>query len=109
MIMTPEKYHSFSTTDRNSTYRSLMDSGAQFSGTQLVVSASSSSNSTSSGSRDTGLAIYQAVFVVANSALGAGVLNFPQAYSETGGVIPALIVQAVSLHSLFRKFTQFAW
>ena len=49
---------------------------------------------------DPGLPIPRAVFVVTNAALGAGMLNFPEAYGKTGGVVQALAVQAVSLANL---------
>ncbi|XP_064640585.1 sodium-coupled neutral amino acid transporter 7-like isoform X2 [Lineus longissimus] len=38
---------------------------------------------------------YASVFLVVNAALGAGLLNFPQAYDAAGGVLVAVIVQAV--------------
>uniref|UniRef100_T1INZ5 Amino acid transporter transmembrane domain-containing protein n=1 Tax=Strigamia maritima TaxID=126957 RepID=T1INZ5_STRMM len=38
---------------------------------------------------------YGAIFLVVNAALGAGLLNFPQAYDLAGGLTAALIVQAV--------------
>ena len=39
---------------------------------------------------------YRAVFLVANAALGAGLLNFPQAYKNAGGLKNAFAVQSVS-------------
>ena len=51
---------------------------------------------------------YRAVFLVTNAALGAGILNFPQAYMNAGGVQTAIIVQSVSCSicfiGLFRNF-----
>ncbi|KAK2085542.1 hypothetical protein P7K49_036842 [Saguinus oedipus] len=38
-----------------------------------------------------------AVFILLKSALGAGLLNFPWAFSKAGGVVPALLVELVSL------------
>ncbi|XP_037070828.1 putative sodium-coupled neutral amino acid transporter 7 [Pollicipes pollicipes] len=38
-----------------------------------------------------------AVFLIVNAALGAGLLNFPQAYDQAGGVAVALTVQALLL------------
>ena len=42
-----------------------------------------------------GLPIWRAALLVVNSALGAGILNFPQAYAECGGIEPALTIQMV--------------
>ncbi|KAK3927420.1 Putative sodium-coupled neutral amino acid transporter 7 [Frankliniella fusca] len=36
-----------------------------------------------------------AIFLVINAALGAGLLNFPQAFDQAGGILAALTVQAV--------------
>jgi len=38
-----------------------------------------------------------AVFLIVNAALGAGLLNFPQAFDQAGGVVTAVVVQAVLL------------
>ncbi|KAM5295548.1 solute carrier family 38 member 8 isoform 2-T3 [Glossophaga mutica] len=38
-----------------------------------------------------------AVFILLKSALGAGLLNFPWAFHKAGGVIPAFLVELVSL------------
>lgn len=43
----------------------------------------------------TGTSWPAAVFLIVNAALGAGVLNFPRAYHEAGGVVVSLCVQAV--------------
>ena len=45
--------------------------------------------------RRTGMPIFRAMFVVANAALGAGMLNFPQAYAQAGGIVNALAIQTV--------------
>lgn len=37
-----------------------------------------------------------AVFLIINAALGAGLLNFPQAFDQAGGIMTAVIVQVVS-------------
>ncbi|XP_076370677.1 sodium-coupled neutral amino acid transporter 7-like isoform X1 [Tachypleus tridentatus] len=42
-----------------------------------------------------GTSWYVATFVVVNAALGAGLLNFPQAYHQAGGVLVAMCVQLV--------------
>lgn len=44
----------------------------------------------------TGTSWYASIFLVVNAALGAGLLNFPDAYHQAGGVVIALAVQAVS-------------
>ncbi|XP_069700262.1 sodium-coupled neutral amino acid transporter 7-like isoform X3 [Periplaneta americana] len=38
-----------------------------------------------------------AIFLIINAALGAGLLNFPQAFDQAGGIVTAIIVQAVLL------------
>lgn len=38
---------------------------------------------------------YRAVFLIANAALGAGLLNFPQAFMKAGGVRTALGIELV--------------
>ncbi|XP_021112310.1 putative sodium-coupled neutral amino acid transporter 8 [Heterocephalus glaber] len=38
-----------------------------------------------------------AVFILLKSALGAGLLNFPWAFHKAGGVVPAFLVELVSL------------
>jgi sodium-coupled neutral amino acid transporter 7/8 len=38
------------------------------------------------------------VFLVVNAALGAGLLNFPDAYQQAGGVLIAVLIQAVSIY-----------
>ena len=35
------------------------------------------------------------IFLIVNAALGAGLLNFPQAFDQAGGVQVAMIVQSV--------------
>lgn len=50
-----------------------------------------------------GIPLVSAMFVVANAALGAGMLNFPQAYAQAGGIANALAIQFVStLHLLIK-------
>lgn len=39
-----------------------------------------------------------AIFLIVNAALGAGLLNFPQAFDQAGGIFAAVAVQAVSIH-----------
>ena len=45
---------------------------------------------------------YRAVFLIANAALGAGLLNFPQAYMKAGGPATAITVQFVSSCLIWR-------
>lgn len=40
---------------------------------------------------------WASVFLVVNAALGAGLLNFPQAYQQAGGVVIAILIQALFL------------
>jgi len=42
-----------------------------------------------------GTSIIGTIFLVVNAALGAGLLNFPQAFDQAGGIEVAMIVQAV--------------
>ena len=39
---------------------------------------------------------YASVFLVVNAGLGAGLLNFPAAFSQCGGIAVAVGVQVVS-------------
>ena len=38
-----------------------------------------------------------AVFIVVNAAMGAGLLNFPNAFGQAGGLAPAIVMEMVSL------------
>ncbi|KAM7438690.1 hypothetical protein ABFA07_011802 [Porites harrisoni] len=40
-----------------------------------------------------GIPIWRAALLVVNAALGAGILNFPQAYAECGGIATAIVIQ----------------
>ena len=51
-----------------------------------------------------GLPIWRAALLVVNSALGAGILNFPQAYAECGGIATAFTIQMVGVFLLSDKF-----
>ena len=44
-----------------------------------------------------GLPIWRAALLVVNSALGAGILNFPQAYAQCGGIATAFTIQMVGV------------
>ncbi|PSN36759.1 putative sodium-coupled neutral amino acid transporter 7 [Blattella germanica] len=45
----------------------------------------------------TGSSRLSAIFLIVNAALGAGLLNFPQAFDQAGGIVTASVVQAVLL------------
>lgn len=55
--------------------------------------ASSSADTTSSP-----LGFFAVVFLTVNATLGAGLLNIPYAFSQSGGIVPASVAQVVSLH-----------
>ena len=38
---------------------------------------------------------YASVFLVVNAGLGAGLLNIPAAFDQSGGMLVAILVQAV--------------
>lgn len=42
-----------------------------------------------------GTSWYASVFLVVNAGLGAGLLNFPAAYHQCGGIVVAVSIQAV--------------
>lgn len=52
-----------------------------------------------------GIPIFRAIFVVMNAAMGAGILNFPQAFAKAGGVQSGMIIQLVSSHCFFVVFS----
>ena len=41
------------------------------------------------------------IFLIVNAALGAGLLNFPKAFDQAGGVLVAVLVQVVSQTTYF--------
>lgn len=47
----------------------------------------------------TGVSWGVAAFLLVNSALGAGMLNYPFAYNQIGGVLAAALIQIVSINS----------
>ena len=51
-----------------------------------------------------GLPIWRAALLVVNSALGAGILNFPQAYAQCGGIATAFAIQMVGAFLLSDYF-----
>lgn len=44
----------------------------------------------------TGVSWGVAAFLLVNTALGAGMLNYPYAYNQIGGVVAAALIQVVS-------------
>ncbi|XP_046360378.2 putative sodium-coupled neutral amino acid transporter 7 [Haliotis rufescens] len=40
---------------------------------------------------------FSSAFLVVNAALGAGLLNFPQAYDQAGGVLIAIVIQTIMM------------
>ncbi|CAL4073005.1 unnamed protein product [Meganyctiphanes norvegica] len=55
---------------------------------------------TSSLGEDVGISWYKAMFLIVNAALGAGLLNFPKSFEESGGLVSGNVVHIV--------FTSFA-
>lgn len=53
-------------------------------------------NSVVGGDMQTGVSWGMAAFLLVNTALGAGMLNYPYAYEQIGGVWPAALMQVVS-------------
>ena len=47
---------------------------------------------------------YRAVFLISNAALGAGLLNFPEAYMKAGGYKTAISIQLVRIHLFILSF-----
>ena len=58
---------------------------------------SSSSAATTESNTDGSTSTLGAIFLIINAALGAGLLNFPKAFDTAGGVLVAVMVQAVLL------------
>lgn len=48
----------------------------------------------------TGVSWGVAAFLLVNTALGAGMLNYPYAYNQIGGVLAAALMQVVSHHMI---------
>ena len=53
-----------------------------------------------------GIPIWRAALLVVNSALGAGILNFPQAYAQCGGIGTAITIQMVGFLYYAHKVNQ---
>lgn len=43
-----------------------------------------------------GVSWYGAAFLLINTALGAGILNYPEAYDRAGGIVSSTFIQLVS-------------
>ena len=92
---------------RHSHYESLSDSSARMLGVAVSSSARELDNTLSIQQPDDkphvhiefveGLPIWRATMLVVNSALGAGILNFPLAYAECGGIATAFTIQMVGV------------
>ena len=46
--------------------------------------------------RQGGTSTIATIFLIVNAALGAGLLNFPKAFDQAGGVLVAVLVQVAS-------------
>lgn len=66
---------------------------------KLSETLSSSQTSTFTGHKS-GISWGVAAFLLVNTALGAGVLNYPSAYEKAGGILAATIIQVVMMVSL---------
>ena len=44
------------------------------------------------------------IFLIVNAALGAGLLNFPKAFDQAGGVLVAVLVQVASRQYIFQQW-----
>ena len=53
-------------------------------------------SSSSSASYSSQLGFFAVVFLTVNATLGAGLLNIPYAFNESGGILPATTAQIVS-------------
>lgn len=51
------------------------------------------------GDIQTGISWGMAAFLLVNTALGAGMLNYPYAYNQIGGVFAAALTQIVSRYT----------
>lgn len=69
--------------------------------TPLLYSESVDHNkSTTNGAINqvTGVSWGVAAFLLVNTALGAGMLNYPYAYNQIGGILAATLIQIVSIY-----------
>ncbi|KAL7636161.1 UNVERIFIED_CONTAM: hypothetical protein RMT77_012918 [Armadillidium vulgare] len=56
----------------------------------------------------TGITWYKATFLIVNAALGAGILNLPFAFDETGGIVPGNLAHAIFLSFATGSFIMLA-
>ena len=61
-----------------------------------IGAASEVMSKSMTGDVQTGLSWSVATFLLVNTALGAGMLNYPYAYNQIGGVLIASLTQVVS-------------
>ncbi|XP_046843459.1 putative sodium-coupled neutral amino acid transporter 7 [Xenia sp. Carnegie-2017] len=47
---------------------------------------------------------YRAVFIIANGAIGAGLLNFPEAFKKCGSIVQALLLQGILAVFIYGAF-----
>jgi len=105
---------------RSSHYEGLSDNSARTLGVSISSNARELVNTLSVQQPDDkphvhkefveGLPIWRAALLVVNSALGAGILNFPQAYAECGGIATAFTIQMVGVFlSYHRGFNKQTW
>lgn len=72
----------------------LIDSGININNTNLMHE---SLVNKSTVDLQAGVSWKVAAFLLVNTALGAGMLNYPYAYNQIGGILAAAIIQVVSL------------
>ena len=48
------------------------------------------------------------IFLIVNAALGAGLLNFPKAFDQAGGVLVAVLVQVIPPLTMYFQQWDFA-
>ncbi|XP_046426604.1 putative sodium-coupled neutral amino acid transporter 7 [Neodiprion virginianus] len=66
-------------------------------GNEIVLTTAPSANTESSQECTVGAGSLATIFLIVNATLGAGLLNFPQAFDKSGGVITSILVQLVFL------------
>jgi sodium-coupled neutral amino acid transporter 7/8 len=86
--------HSVDSAEDNNDTASLINDSVNSQYQTIIGSVNTTSKTSSSG-----VSWYFAVFLIVNSALGAGVLNFGKAFNEAGGISISVIIQLVSLIS----------
>ena len=61
-------------------------------------------HSTLTSSAVSSLGFFAVVFLTVNATLGAGLLNIPYAFSQSGGILPASVAQLVSRCNVWLSF-----